>query len=1456
MCRKQWKKLLASVLTVGVLLGQMQTVAYAETEDKTEVFQQEIQERDVSGDEVIEEKLENTADIQNATYDEMKATIEMQSVSRDVTKYYWPVDLSVDGKFDGYKGIDFACAKGSPVYAAEAGTVRIVDYGCTGSHYITDSRYKCSKGTSCAAYKKYPDNYGGWGNYVEIVHTNGQLTRYNHMITGSWAVSNGQYVSAGTYLGQVGNAGNTRGGTGYHLCFEIQTNANDTHSRVEDALTKGWLIREKPGQDSQTIDSRYPTPFRAYTILEENRPLYKYVNGERGGSVYPTDECIIEEVYTNGWVKLSCPWSDGSYQTRYCPLNEFIAADGYAPFIKKQGRDENTYSRNNMANQIGHVNAGQQIVGVQGDGVNLQLIYWDAEKNSNVCAWVKDSFPDETAPKITNVRISDVTAEGYTVQCTVEDNSKMDKVVFVTWTPDINGEDDRKEDVVTSGLSASGTNLSYRVNISDHYSRTGRYATQIYAYDASGNEAHVLTNAVIGTNVLKPMATIVANGHQYELYDDHFQYWTAAKTYCDSIGGHLVTITSKEEQEMVNTLLQKGGCSAYWSGKTDESSEGSWSWVTGEQMNYTNWASGQPDNYNGIESYGQVYKNGTWNDAPNDVRVINESGDFGFICEYEQPVVTATATYNGHTYELYDIAYIDWQDAVNHCNSIGGYLVSITSAEEQKVVENLIQQGSCESYWIGATDEAEEGKWKWASGETVNYTNWASGQPDNDNGVEDYGSIWKNGLWNDAPRQVQRENGKGIYGFICEYGTLTLPPKQSVLTVTAGTSLAETTFSWTKVEGAASYHCLIYKDKFGQGIDKLSAKNLKNNSYKVILEAGHYEARIDTENEYGCTEGAIISFDVKEQNKLEITREPSDVTASVNDKVSFSVLAKGDGLTYEWQYADKGSDTWGKCYLSGYNTNTLTVTATAYRMGMKFRCVVSDKYGATCTSKEATIKKNQLALKITKDPEDQKVNENTNAVFRVSATEGDVKYQWQYANAGSTEWVNCYLSGYNTSALSVKATAYRNGMQFRCIVSDSDNAQQVISKSAKLIVQRTQNISITGQPVSQSVKLDEYATFTVKATGDDLEYQWEYADPGSTVWQECRLSGYNTNTLKVKATVYRNGMQFRCIVKYGQSSVTSNAVKLTLAASEELAITKQPTSVTAKVGDSIAFRVTAKGSGLKYQWQYTEPGIPDEWKQCFLSGYNTDTLKVNVTAYRIGMQFRCLVTDSAGKTVTSSSASIQKESGEAGIEITQQPTAQQVEINANAVFYIKAEGSNLKYQWEYANAGTQDWESCYLSGYNTSTLTVKGVVYRDGMQFRCVVSDSNGNQVISNGVKLSVGSKAEINITAQPKDQSVGQDQTVSFMVVTEGNGLKYQWQYADAGSSNWKNCYLGGYATQTLTVKATNYRNGMQFRCVITDAQGNTKTSDKAVLYVNALQQAQNDSTYTESVSGNDAAE
>jgi hypothetical protein len=123
-------------------------------------------------------------------------------------------------------------------------------------------------------------------------------------------------------------------------------------------------------------------------------------------------------------------------------------------------------------------------------------------------------------------------------------------------------------------------------------------------------------------------------GHMYQLYNTPLT-WHESKTACEQVGAHLATITSKLENDFVyNNVAVKNA--NIWLGGTDEGTEGTWRWITGETWSYTDWSSSpyrQPDNVGGTQNYLAYYDEalvGTWDDQHPSIWRNRY-----FICEWE-----------------------------------------------------------------------------------------------------------------------------------------------------------------------------------------------------------------------------------------------------------------------------------------------------------------------------------------------------------------------------------------------------------------------------------------------------------------------------------------------------------------------------------------------------------------------------------------------------------------------------------------------------------------------------------------------------------------------------------------------------------------------------------------------------------------------------------------------------
>lgn len=92
------------------------------------------------------------------------------------------------------------------------------------------------------------------------------------------------------------------------------------------------------------------------------------------------------------------------------------------------------------------------------------------------------------------------------------------------------------------------------------------------------------------------------------------------------------------------------------------------------------------------------------------------------------------------------------------------------------------------------------------------------------------------------------------------------------------------------------------------------------------------------------------------------------------------------------------------------------------------------------------------------------------------------------------------------------------------------------------------------------------------------------------------------------------------------------------------------------------------------------------------------------------------------------------------LAIITQPKDDYVDVGEYATFSVVAQGQDLTYQWQYKNAAyiNSGWNNSGMSGAQSSTLRIKGTEVRNGQWYRCIITDSSGNQIISKEVKICI----------------------------------------------------------------------------------------------------------------------
>jgi hypothetical protein len=298
------------------------------------------------------------------------------------------------------------------------------------------------------------------------------------------------------------------------------------------------------------------------------------------------------------------------------------------------------------------------------------------------------------------------------------------------------------------------------------------------------------------------------NGHWYALREA--PTGDAAMALASSLGGHLATITSSQENTFVLQLFVPAGRQWAWLGLRqlpDQSQPAAgWHWTTGEPLGYLNWTShdgafptGAPDDTPcaippwGIENnqanQGVMQGDGRWDDLEtglptcgspewSSIAVIEWSSDcnndgivdYGQILRYQlvddnlnnipdcceskagcasEPVEWRVAEGgNGHWYAFTE-DYARWPDARAQAQAMGGDLATITTAAENGF---LTSSFAGRRFWLGGRrSQSNFSVFEWVTGEPWSYSSWAPGEPNTCNPCGEAQFVTcGNGLWDDT----------------------------------------------------------------------------------------------------------------------------------------------------------------------------------------------------------------------------------------------------------------------------------------------------------------------------------------------------------------------------------------------------------------------------------------------------------------------------------------------------------------------------------------------------------------------------------------------------------------------------------------------------------------------------------------------------------------------------------
>ena len=337
------------------------------------------------------------------------------------------------------------------------------------------------------------------------------------------------------------------------------------------------------------------------------------------------------------------------------------------------------------------------------------------------CAIRPNFTSDTTPPTISNVRITDVNADGYTVVCNVSDNVGISKVEFPSWNTDKH----RGEDANWIQGSVSGNTASARISLSSLKSGAvqGNYVTHIYAWDSSGNKTCVSTS-IVYIDRTAPILTDI------KVVEKDSKGYTVECKASDASGVDRVqfpTWTAKNDQDDI--------AKDWWTNQAVRGTR-----VSGDTYQFRVNISEHNYEVGSYVTHIYVYdKYGNYS--------CGRSGCVVPLGLLPQKIVK----YGNSLLSLYNENY-SWDEMKTLSGKLQSKLAEVEDAKKQQVITNLVSDQIRQYYYIGGSQAGKGQPWKWQSGSSVTYTNWDAAQPDCAGNSEFYmAAIRGHGRWNDMP---------------------------------------------------------------------------------------------------------------------------------------------------------------------------------------------------------------------------------------------------------------------------------------------------------------------------------------------------------------------------------------------------------------------------------------------------------------------------------------------------------------------------------------------------------------------------------------------------------------------------------------------------------------------------------------------------------------------------------
>ncbi|XP_065918159.1 basement membrane-specific heparan sulfate proteoglycan core protein-like isoform X2 [Dysidea avara] len=414
------------------------------------------------------------------------------------------------------------------------------------------------------------------------------------------------------------------------------------------------------------------------------------------------------------------------------------------------------------------------------------------------------------------------------------------------------------------------------------------------------------------------------------------------------------------------------------------------------------------------------------------------------------------------------------------------------------------------------------------------------------------------------------------------------------------------------------WHKRISSQATGINTNHLAINNISTDDsgqYKCIVLGGN-----------SCTKSKPVNVTVLALPV--VTTHPNSngpITVAEGGDVMLSCEATGEGtLNYQWRRLSGSPPD----NVQGNNTTNLTISKITVSDSGEYYCVVNNGgTGVSSQEVQVTVKRRPAIVNNMVDKELSIVSGSEELLLTCEFSGDDISgVYWERLNdrpLASKNNISQFNNDKTKLVLTItEARSHHSGL-YRCVVYSPWGVAQSRDVHVTITVAPP---TITEQPSSKTIVALNDVTFTCKARGFKVKYEWRRSNDSHVIGRQSSLTILSATPL--------DGNGYYCVAYCSTQHHYASSNIAILKVLDYIAITHQPESVKVAINGLASLRVVASGpasSHFTYKWmKFGSSSLPSS-----ASGGNTPHLHfTSVTPSDSGIYY-CIVANQWGRKVSS-----------------------------------------------------------------------------------------------------------------------------------------------------------------------------------------------------------------------------